>query len=113
MTNSTSDRNLVAALAYLLGFVTGIVIFLVEERDKFVRFHALQSILALGGLFVVSIIIGTFFRILGVERVIPTIANALIWIVIAYVWIISMIRAYQGKIFKWPIVGDIAEKKVM
>lgn len=44
-TSQDSNQNLLGALAYLGGFVTGIIILLVEKKNKFVRFHAMQSIL--------------------------------------------------------------------
>ena len=56
MSSSDQNRNLVAAMAYLLFFVTGIVILMVEQEDKFVRFHAMQSTLVFGGLFILNLV---------------------------------------------------------
>ena len=58
MTVYDGNRNLVAALSYFLGFITGIVILLVEKDDKFIRFHAMQSTLVFGAIFVADIILG-------------------------------------------------------
>ena len=44
------DANLAAALSYLLGFVSGIIVLVLEKDNRFVRFHALQSVLAFGGI---------------------------------------------------------------
>ena len=46
--------NVAALLAYLVGFVSGLVFFLIEKENKFVRFHAMQSIGLSGGLFVLA-----------------------------------------------------------
>ena len=47
------NENLMGAVSYLLGFVTGIIMLLVEKQSRFVRFHAMQSTILFGGLFVV------------------------------------------------------------
>ena len=48
--------NLAALLSYLLGFVTGLIFYLIEKDNKFVRFHAMQSILVFGALFVLHFV---------------------------------------------------------
>ena len=106
------NRNLVAAISYLLGFITGIVILFVEKEDKFVRFHAMQSTVVFGGLFAVNIVIGIIFGSIAVIGVLATFVNTLISLVSVIIWIVSMIKAYQGQMFKWPIAGDIAERQV-
>ena len=55
---------MMAAASYLLGFVTGIIMLLIEKQSKFVRFHAMQSTLLFGGVFVANIALG-FIPILG------------------------------------------------
>ena len=97
------EANLAALLSYLLGFITGIVFYVLEKENKFVRFHSLQSILIFGIFFVASIAVG-IIPILG--WIVASIIN-LVGIIL---WIILMIKAYQGEYFKLPIVGDIAEK---
>ena len=95
--------NLAALLSYLLGFVSGIVFFIVEKENKFVRFHAMQSIITFGFLFVLGVIL-PFIPILG-WMLIP-----LLWIVNIVIWIILMIKAYQGEEFKLPVAGEIAKQ---
>lgn len=110
MAKNDTNRNLVAAISYLLGFITGIVIFLVEKEDKYIRFHALQSTLIFGGFFVLNIILDVFFR--GVLGVFASGISMLVSLAALVVWIVSMIKAYQGEVFKWPIVGDYVERKL-
>lgn len=109
MLSNDKNRNLVAAVSYFLLFITGIVILLVENEDKFVRFHAMQSTVVFGGLFIASII---FNVLLSPIELLATLINTIIWIAILIIWLTSMIKAYQGQMFKWPVAGDFAEKQV-
>lgn len=58
------DANLAALVCYVLGFVTGIVMLVIEKDSKFVRFHAMQSVMTFLGLFAINIVLG-FIPILG------------------------------------------------
>jgi len=109
MVTNQSNRNLVAALSYLLAFITGIVILLVEKDDKFIRFHAMQSTVVFGAFFILSVVLGF---ILAPVAILATLVNIIISIVSIVVWIVSMIKAYQGQMLKWPIVGKLAENWV-
>lgn len=109
MTGEQQNRNIVAALSYLLFFVTGIVILLVEKDDRYIRFHAMQSAMMFGGLFIANFVISL---LLSPIELLSNLINTLVWIVMIILWLTSMIKAYQGRVFKWPIVGDLAEKQV-
>ena len=98
------DENVAGLLCYVLGWVTGLVFFLIEKDSKFVRFHALQSIIVFGVLCVASIILRWIPLIGGV-------ISGLIGLLALVLWIILMIKAYQGEKFKLPWAGDIAEKQ--
>ncbi|MCD6559989.1 MAG: DUF4870 domain-containing protein [Palaeococcus sp.] len=96
------DENVEGALAYLLGFITGIAFLLLEKESDFVRFHAMQSTIVFLGLFIIDVIL----------RLIPFLGwllGILISLIGLIVWIMGMIKAYQGELYKFPIVGDIAE----
>jgi len=95
--------NLAALLSYLAGFITGIIFYVLEKENKFVRFHAMQSIVTFGFLFV-----GTF--VFGIVPFIGWVIAFLLWIASLVLWILLMIKAYQGVYFKLPVAGDIAEK---
>lgn len=114
MASSDTNRNIVAALAYIpyFGIIVGIAILIVEKENKFIRFHALQSVLASGALYLFSAFFAAFSKNLSFLGILLTFLNSLINITAWVFWISSMIRAYQGKIFKWPIVGDFAERQV-
>jgi len=91
-------KNTAAALSYVLGWLTGIV-FLLIEKDKFVRFHAAQSIVVFG-------ILTILVLIPGIGWVIAPLA----WIIGFVLWLVLIFKAYQGEEFKLPWVGDLAKK---
>jgi uncharacterized membrane protein len=95
--------NVAALLSYLAGFITGIIFFVIEKENKFVRFHAMQSIVTFGCLFVVGIFM-VFIPVIG------PIVGMLIWLLELVLWVILMVKAYNGEKFKLPIAGDFAEK---
>jgi uncharacterized membrane protein len=114
-TSTGMQANVAALLSYVLGWVTGLVFFLIEKENKFVRFHAMQSIIVSGALFIFYIVIGVFTGILatiGLGVLIPLFAllNGLIGLLGLILWILLMVKAYQGEKFKLPIAGDMAEK---
>jgi len=106
-TSSTGlDSNIGGLLSYVLGWITGLVFYLIEEKDEFVRFHAMQSIIVFGAITVFSIVL----RILFIVPYLGAILGALLWVASVALWVILMVKAYQGKRFKLPIAGDMAEK---
>jgi uncharacterized membrane protein len=105
MAEPKGNENLMGAAAYLLGFVTGIILLLVEKQSKFVRFHAMQSTILYGGIFIVNIALG-FIPILG------WLAGLILSFVAFILWIMCMWKAFQGEMYKVPFVGDIAEQQL-
>ena len=105
------NENVEALLCYVLGWVTGLVFLLLEKENKFVRFHALQSLITFLGLFVFSIVVRMMFYSMWI---IPFgwMALSLIWLLSVILWIVLMIKAYQGEKFKVPVVGDFAEQQI-
>jgi uncharacterized membrane protein len=100
-TSTGLDQNIAGLLAYVLGFITGIIFLILEKDNKFVRFHAMQSTI----IFLVLLVIG----------MIPFFGPVLSFIVspIAFIlWIVLMYKAYQGEMFKLPVIGDYAAKWV-
>ena len=94
------SSNTAAALTYLFGWLTGIVFLLIEKDDKFVRFHAMQSVITFGGLTVLS-----FVPIIG------WILSPFLLVLAFILWLVLIYKAYQGEEFKLPIVGDFAQKQ--
>jgi len=102
-TTTGMKANIAAALSYLVGFITGIIFYFLEKENKFVRFHAMQSIVTFGALWVLSIAVWVIPFIGGLLA-------SLIYILQIILWIVLMLKAYQGEYFKLPIASDIAEK---
>jgi uncharacterized membrane protein len=80
---------------------------LLEPNNKFVRFHALQSIIVFGALSVASIVISAVFFWISPLR---TGLNAVIGLLGLALWIVLMVKAYQGTKFKIIWAGDLAER---
>ena len=95
--------NVAAGLSYLFVWVGGLVFFLIEKQNRFVRFHAMQSLIFFGGLSILAYVIG-YIPFLG------GILSGLLWLVWVVGWIFLMIQGFQGKYFKLPVVGDYAER---
>lgn len=102
-TSTGMQANVAALLSYVLGWVTGLIFFLIEKENKFVRFHAFQSIVTFGGFTVLSIVL-TFIPVVG-WALIPV-----VYVLELILWILLMVKAYQGEKFKLPIAGEMAEK---
>lgn len=100
------EPNVAGLLCYVLGWITGLVFLLIEKNDDFVRFHAKQSIIVFGAISVISIVCGILFLV----PILGWILGTLVWIGSLILWIILMIKAYQGERFKLPLAGDLAEK---
>lgn len=108
------SENVAASLCYLVGWVTGIIFFLIDKRP-FVRFHAAQSIVVFGGLHVINIVIGIVFGAgfmmmggygaFGMGAVLYGLINLVAFIL----WILLMVKAYQHEKFEVPIAAGIAK----
>jgi uncharacterized membrane protein len=96
--------NVAAGLSYVFGWVSGLIFFLIEKDNKFVKFNAMQSIVVFGTV-TVSCFVLPFIPILG------WILLPIVWLASFVLWIILMIKGFQGQTFKVPFAGDIAEKK--
>lgn len=110
-------ENVAGLLCYILGFITGILFLVLEphSRNRFVRFHAFQSIF-------LSV---AWFGVMIVQSVVNGIAISISWGLLGLfglLWtivglgflalvIVCMVKAYQGQRFKLPIIGDLAEKQ--
>ena len=105
MADTKGNENVLGAVAYLLGFITGVILLLVEKNSKFVRFHAMQSTVLFGGLFVVNLVLG-FIPILG------WLVGFILSLAAFVLWLVLMWKAFNGEMYKVPYVGDIAEKQL-
>ena len=103
-TSTGLSENVAGLLCYVLGWITGIIFLIIEKENRFVRFHAIQSIVVFGVLTVANIIVSW----------IPVINIFLPWLIsiLGFIlWIVLMYKAYKGEMYKLPWSGDFAEKR--
>ena len=118
--------NVAGLLAYILGVITGIVFLVLEpyNKDKFVRFHAFQSIffnVVVIGFWIVwlilSIIMGVIgYRILGYAiggliSTLMTLVSLVVFLLFLVTWIVLMFKAYNNQRFELPVIGKLAAKQ--
>ena len=120
------DGNIAAAIGYPIGIIA-IICLIIEKENRFVKFHALQSIL----LHVAAIVLMIAFWIISAVVIVGGVAASaatnsgalgglasmligLVWLVFVVIYllalILSAVKAYQGSMFKLPIIGNMAEK---
>ena len=103
------ESNIGGLLSYVLGWITGLVFFLMEQKDEFIRFHAMQSIIVFGALTVVLIVLG-MLQMLPVIGILFLVLESLVGIFALVLWIVLMVKAYQGERLKLPWAGNLAER---
>ncbi len=94
--------NVAGVLCYALWWISGLIILNVEKNNKFVRFHAIQSIVVFVPVHLAMVLLNFFFLPLG----------GLFSLAAFALWVLLMIKAYNSEMFKLPIAGDIAEKHI-
>ena len=128
-TGSGLDPKIAAALSYI--WIVGLVFFFIEKENRFVRFHALQSIIFGIANMVIMMVLAVFAVILTfafgiggamVGGALGSLVSLLVWLVWLIFWLLGLlflvglilaaVKAYQGQKFKLPIIGNMAEKIV-
>ena len=116
------DENIASLLAYVFGWVSGLIFFLIEKDSRLVRFHAMQSILLNAALVVfavvISVVVAILVLILGqISGALASIVGILSWLLylvgclaVVILWVMCLIKAYQSQMYKLPIIGNYAEK---
>lgn len=95
------EPNVAALLCYIGLWVTGFIMLLLERENKFTRFHAIQSIIIFGFLSVAGVLLsripllGPFF-------------SATVGVLFLVLWLVLMVNAYQGQLYRIPVAGDLA-----
>jgi uncharacterized membrane protein len=103
MTLKDLTPQVAALLCYVGGWISGIVFLVLEQKNRFVRFHALQSIIVFG---IITLVATVFGNLPVVGRFFGTIIGITAFIL----WIILMVKALSGEYFKLPLSGDLAER---
>ncbi len=101
-TSTGLEKNVAAGLCYVFGWVSGLIFLLLEKEDKDIRFHAMQSIIVFGGLNILQMVLT--ISLLGLPLV------PIVGLVGIILWILLMVKGFQGENYKLPFAGDLAEK---
>ena len=99
------NENVAGALSYVFLFFSGLFFLVAERENKFVRFHALQSVIWFLVLGVIATVTG-WLPIL--KHLIPWAANMLIFVS----WVFLTLSALKGKTVRIPILGDVVWEKI-
>lgn len=91
-------------LSYLFGWATGLAVLLLERENRFVRFHAMQSLLFFGSLSILDRLLA--WMPFGLDHGIDTVVG----IVMLVGWVVLINAARKGKYYKLPLFGDYAER---
>jgi uncharacterized membrane protein len=114
--NTGLPPNLAGALTYLIAPLTGILFMAIEKEDRFVRFHAAQSIIFGIACIVVWVALTILGMILGMLPFIGWILSTLLSIGLGLslfaLWIFLVFQAFQGREWEIPVVGEQARRLV-
>lgn len=109
------EPQFAAALAYLAGPFSGVVLLMAERTNRFVRFHAWQAIVGLGGLGLLAVLflVCAFLGLFLSPRVFTTLyvlagVTAVAWLI---AWALCLVKAFGGSAFKLPLAGGYAMRK--
>ncbi|MDA8194937.1 MAG: hypothetical protein M0Z53_13200 [Thermaerobacter sp.] len=114
---SNLSPHVAAGLAYLFGFVTGIIFFILTPNDGFVRFAAVQSIVLSIAAFLASVVWGVAVTVVAVGvpwagLLLASAGSSLLGLVFLAAWLVCMVGAFQGKTVRLPLLGAVAARYV-
>ena len=96
------NSRVVGVLAYAGGLLSGLLVLALERKDSFVRFHAMQSVVAFGAVVIAHLMLrglGTFGAFAGVPFALSVVV----------LWIALMFQAFRGERYHLPYLGAFAE----
>jgi uncharacterized membrane protein len=98
--------NIAGLLCYIGGWITGLIFYVLEQKNSWVRFHAAQSIVTFGTITVAGIV-------LGLIPFVGHVFSSIVGLIGFVLWIILMVKAHHGERYKLAWAGDIAERMVI
>ena len=99
------DENIEGLLCYVVGWVTGIVFLVLEKDSRFVKFHAMQSLITF-------LTLNIFWYVIRYIPFIGGFISNFMWPLQLVLWVLLMYKAYNKEMFKLPVAGDIAEQQI-
>jgi uncharacterized membrane protein len=108
-------ENVAGLLCYVLGWITGLIFLFIDKRP-FVRFHAAQSVVVFGGLNLIFVVLASMFGMgwmmggfLFGTWALGGLILAVVRLVGFVLWILLMVKAYQGEKYRVPVASDLAD----
>jgi uncharacterized membrane protein len=114
-TGGLNDK-LAGMLAYVT-FIPAIVFLLIEpfKKNRFIRFHAFQCLFLWAALVVLSVVLRLAFFVLFLIPILGHLLWLVVWLVLSVgcfiLWVVLLVKAFQGEMFKLPVIGDWAERQ--
>lgn len=108
---NTDDQKMKGALAYVLGLVTGVIVLLIAGDDKFLKFHAWQSIVGSIVIGIVYVIISMIVSLVtfGIGALCMAPLGLLVWLYLLY----GAYMVYTGKDFRIPYIADFVQNSLV
>ncbi|MPZ18347.1 MAG: hypothetical protein GEV06_10610 [Luteitalea sp.] len=115
-TTTGLDPRLAAVLAYSAWWITGLVLLVLERDNRYVRFHALQALVGLGGLALLTVVLAAVSLLMltvsyTAMRACVYVAQA-VAILSILVWLVCIYKASRGYWWKLPLVGTWVERVI-
>lgn len=112
------DTNIGSMICYLniclpIGLIYSIIVLVTDNTNKSPRFHAYQSLLFTGAIFIISVILSIVMGIFGVVTRSFGVSfgfNGLLSLLFVGFSVFLAFKAYQGDLFRLPVIGDLADK---
>lgn len=101
------EPNVEAALSYFMLPITGVLVYILEKENKFVRFHAMQSII-----FGIVAFVAWQFAIFTTPVLIGVVLLPIVTLGTFIIWLLLMWRAYNNEMWHLPHIGKIAEDQM-
>lgn len=105
------EPNIAAGLAYLGQLLTGIIFMVVEKKNGYVRFHAAQSVVIFGGLWVLGFAV-SLFTVIPFLGLLLVPVGGILGLAGFVLWILCMVYAFQGKDLRLPLAADLADRLI-
>jgi uncharacterized membrane protein len=108
-------ENVIGALAYCT-FIPAIIFLVIEpySKNRFVRYHSIQCLLFWAALAVIAAAVKVVGFVLALVPIVGQLVVVLIGVVVAIaaflVWLVLVVKALQGEMFRLPVLGDLAER---
>jgi uncharacterized membrane protein len=114
-TGGLNDK-LAGMLAYVT-FIPAIVFLLLEpfKKNRFIRFHSFQCLFLLAALVVLLVVLKLAFFVVALIPILGHLLSLVVWLVLCIgcfiLWIVLLVKAFQGEMFKLPVIGEWAERQ--